>query len=185
MMGQQRAAGPIRVAIVGPESSGKSTLARDWSRRLRELGMSAAWVEEYSRAYYADRPYVSSIADIEAIAAGQLAAEERAAEAGAGILLCDTTALTCKIWAEVAHGKASDALLALYRPRDYALTVLACPDIPWEPDPLRSHPAQRHWLLDLHRQELARQGIAAVELAGANEARLARAMAALLPLLPA
>ncbi|MBX9265651.1 AAA family ATPase [Chromobacterium violaceum] len=183
MMERRQAGGPIRVAIVGPESSGKSTLAEDWAARLRELGWNAAWVEEYSRAYYADRPYVSAMSDIEAIAAGQLASEMRAEEAGAEILLCDTTALTCKIWAEVAHGRASAALLDLYRPRDYALTVLACPDIPWEPDPLRSHPTQRRWLLDLHRQELARQGIAAVELSGARDARLARAMAALSPLL--
>ncbi|WP_434628731.1 AAA family ATPase [Chromobacterium sp. CV08] len=181
-MTQQQADGPIRVAIVGPESSGKSTLAEEWARRLRAGGRRAVSVPEYARAYYADRPYLSTMADIEAIAAGQLAAERRAEE-GAEILLCDTTVLTCKIWAEVAHQKASDALLALYRPRDYALTVLARPDIPWEPDPLRSHPEQRDWLLELYRRELDRCGIEAVEVAGSREARLARAQQALLPLL--
>ncbi|POZ61648.1 AAA family ATPase [Chromobacterium alticapitis] len=181
-MGQRRGVRPIRVAIVGPESSGKSTLAEELARSLRAEGWSAAWVQEYSRAYYAHRPYVSELADIEAIAIGQLAEEERAAREAA-ILLCDTTALTCKIWAEVAHGAASAALLALYRPKDYDLTLLACPDIPWQPDPLRSHPTQRDWLLELHRQELARQGIDAVELSGGRESRLARARQALLPLL--
>ncbi|WP_231137364.1 AAA family ATPase [Chromobacterium paludis] len=170
------------MAIVGPESSGKSTLAEALALSLRADGWRAAWVQEYARAYYADRPYTADAADIEAIAAGQLAAE---AAAGADILLCDTTVLTCKIWAEVAHGQASARLLALYRPQDYDLTLLACPDIPWQPDPLRSHPTQRDWLLDLHRQELARQGVAALELRGPHAARLARARQALLPLLPA
>ncbi|MEO9383834.1 ATP-binding protein [Chromobacterium phragmitis] len=182
-MTQQQAGRPIRVAIVGPESSGKSTLAREWASRLRGQGRAAVWVEEYSRAYYAGRDYVSTMGDIEAIAAGQLRAEALAAQGGAGILLCDTTVLTCKIWAEVAHGGASATLQALYRPHDYALTVLACPDIPWEPDPLRSHPTQRDWLLELNRRELERQGIAALEVSGAREARLARAMAALSSLL--
>ncbi|OHX14494.1 AAA family ATPase [Chromobacterium sphagni] len=183
-MRQSQVGGPIRVAIVGPESSGKSTLAEAWAERLRREGRRAAWVAEYSRAYYADRPYISSMADIEAIAAGQLTAEARAA-CGADILLCDTTVLTCKIWAEVAFGRASPALLRLYRPQDYALTLLTRPDMPWQADPLRSHPTQRDWLLDLHRRELADMGIAAVELAGGPEERLERAGQALLPLLAA
>ncbi|PRP69883.1 nicotinamide mononucleotide-binding protein [Chromobacterium amazonense] len=183
-MRQQYGDKPIRVAIVGPESSGKSTLAEDLARRLCGLGWAATWVEEYSRAYYADKPYVSTPADIEVIAAGQLAAEDAAA-ADSRILLCDTTVLTCKIWAEVAHGAASAQLLALYRPHDYDLTLLACPDIPWQPDPLRSHPTQRDWLLALHRQELARQGIQAVELRGEREPRLERALRSVLALLAA
>ena len=184
MMRHKQGEAPIRVAIVGPESSGKSTLAQEWAERLRREGRRAAWVAEYSRAYYADRPYISSMADIEAIAAGQLAAEEQAA-AAADILLCDTTVLTCKIWAEVAFGQASAELLRLYRPQDYALTLLTRPDMPWQPDPLRSHPTQRDWLLELHRGELARAGVAAVELAGGREARLERAGQALWPLLAA
>ncbi|UTH72855.1 AAA family ATPase [Chromobacterium sp. IIBBL 290-4] len=175
---------PLRVAIVGPESSGKSTLAEDWERLLRSQGRRAVWVREYSREYYASRPYVSTPADIEAIAAGQLRAEEEAAKE-ADILLCDTTALTCKIWAEVAHGEASATLLSLYRPQAYALTVLARPDIPWEPDPLRSHPTQRDWLLDLHRAALREAGVAAIELTGSRAERLQAAQEALFPILPA
>ncbi|OWY38640.1 nicotinamide mononucleotide-binding protein [Xenophilus sp. AP218F] len=171
----------LKIAIVGPESSGKSTLACALAQALNAEGVAAAWVAEYAREYYADRPYRSTPADIEAIARGQLAAER----AGVGeVLLCDTTALTCKIWAEVAHGAASPGLLALYRPTDYALTLLALPDIPWEPDPLRSHPTQRDWLLGLHREALAAAGIAPLELGGAHALRMERALAAIRALLP-
>ncbi|WP_177434794.1 hypothetical protein [Pseudomonas sp. MWU12-2115] len=70
-------------------------------------------------------------------------------------------------------------MLALWRPGDYALTLLAEADIPWEPDPLRSHPEQRDWLLGLYQAELARQGVAYTLLQGGQAERLAQAWQAL------
>ena len=100
------------------------------------------------------------------------------------MLLCDSTVLTCRIWAEVAFGKAEPALRALDRPQDYALTLLACPDIPWQADPLRSHPQQRDWLFGLYRQALADAGVTPLLLAGTRQARLAAAWRALQSWLP-
>jgi len=173
----------LRIAIVGPESCGKSTLAADIAAALQPHGVTAAVVAEYARDYYATRAYVPTPADILAIAHGQLAADA-AAEAGAQVLLCDSTVLTCRIWAEVAFGQAEEALLQLNRPQDYALTLLACPDIPWQADPLRSHPQQRDWLFGLYRQALADAGVTPLLLAGTRQARLAAAWRALQSWLP-
>lgn len=175
---------PLRLAIVGPESCGKSTLAAELGAALQAQGIATAWVPEYAREYYAARAYHVSPADILAIARGQLAAEAAAAARGARVLLCDTTVLTCRIWAQVAFGAAEPGLLALDRPQDYALTLLACPDIPWQPDPLRSHPQQRNWLFGLYQQALADAGVTPLLLAGTRQARLAAAWRVLQQWLP-
>ncbi|OQS30958.1 nicotinamide mononucleotide-binding protein [Chromobacterium haemolyticum] len=174
---------PLKIAIVGPESCGKTTLARALAAALNASGIAAAWAPEYARDYFATRPYRSTPEIIEEVARGQLAAEQALA-AVVQVLLCDTTALNCKIWSEVAHGRCSPGLLELYRPGDYALTLLAEPDIPWEPDPLRSHPTQRDWLFGLYRQALEEAGIDATRVSGAHEQRMAQALAALAAIWP-
>jgi len=171
-----------RVAIVGPESSGKSTLAEALQAALSVHGVAVARVDEYAREYYASRPYRPTMADIEAIAQEQQRREDAMA-ASCGLLLCDSTALTNRIWAEVAFGEASAKLLALSRPCDYALTLLATPDTAWQPDPLRSHPDQRDWLFGLYQAALARDGVAPLIVAGDRAARLASALAAIEALL--
>ena len=164
---------PLRIAVLGPESSGKSTLCRMLLPLLQAQGVAVAWVDEYARHYYANRAYQPTPQQVLEIAQGQLAGEAAAEANGARVLLCDTTVLTCRIWAEVAFGAAGPALLALDTPQRYALTLLACPDMPWQPDPLRSHPEARDWLLDLYRQALAREGVAPLLLQGSPQARLA------------
>ncbi len=87
-----------KIAIVGPESSGKTTLAQDLAQRL-----ACPWVAEYVREYFATRADASyDLPDIIEIARGQLAAEH-AAPASTD-LVCDTNGLVCKIWAEVRFG---------------------------------------------------------------------------------
>lgn len=164
---------PLRIAIVGPESCGKSTLCAALAPLLQAHGVHACWVAEYARTYYATRDYAPTPQDVLAIARGQLAAEAAAVAAGARVLLCDSTVLTCRIWAEVAFGVASPALLALNAPQDYALTLLAGTDVPWQADPLRMHPQQREWLWCLYRDALSEAEIVPLLLSGAHEARLA------------
>jgi len=169
----------LRVAIVGPESCGKTTLARALQARLTQAGVSAVCVDEYARAYYAERAYHPAPQDVLAIARGQLEAEAQAALTQSRVLLCDSTVLTCVIWAQVAFGYADDPLLSLNRPLDYDLTLLACADIPWAPDPLRSHPHERDALLKRYREALYAAGVNPVEVRGNEEARVVSAWNAL------
>ncbi|BEV73630.1 hypothetical protein THUN1379_31120 [Paludibacterium sp. THUN1379] len=173
-----------KVAIVGPESCGKTTLAMALQQKLQTAGMETAVVAEYARAYYAERAYVPTPGDVLAIARGQLAAEAEAAAGGARILLCDSTVLTCLIWARVAFGTVEPALARLYDARDYALTLLPRPDIPWTPDPLRSHPQQREMLLGLYREALRFSPAPVVEIAGEGPQRIDLAWQALRQICP-
>lgn len=163
---------PLKVAIVGPESSGKTTLSRLLLERLFPR-YRVALVEEYAREYYRERPYLPTAADVLAIAQGQCAAELAAGEVD--ILVCDSTVLTCLVWSEVGFGEVAPELEGLWQPHDYALTLLARPDIPWAPDPLRSHPDSRDDLLERYRRYLALTPGRCVEIYGEGEQRLALA----------
>jgi len=165
-----------RISLTGPESAGKSTLAAELAAHY-----GTAWVPEYARQYLEANGAAYTLADLEAIAHGQLAAEDAAASRAAGLLFCDTDLLVVKVWAENAFGTSPAwVLAALARPR-YALTLLLAPDLPWAPDPLREHPdpAQRWHFYALYRQELVARGWPFAEISGPADDRLTQAVAAI------
>jgi len=170
-----------KVSLTGPESAGKSTLAAQLAAHY-----GTTFVPEYARAYLEANGAAYTLPDLEAIAAGQLAAEDAAARQAASLLFCDTDLLVLKIWAENAFGTCPAWILAaLARPR-YALTLLLAPDLPWAPDPLREHPdpAQRWHFYGLYRQELVARGWPFAEISGPAAGRLAQAVAAIGAQLP-
>ncbi|WP_283148290.1 ATP-binding protein [Silvimonas soli] len=163
-----------KIAIVGPESSGKTTLARDLAAAL-----GCDWVPEYVREYFAAKgnsDYV--LDDIVAIAHGQRAVEQGALP-DQDWLVCDTNGLVCKIWAEVRFGHCPQEITAQWPAHDYALHVLVAPDIPWEPDPLRENPTDRDWLFGLYEAALIEAGVKYVVVRGGREQRVAAVLAAL------
>jgi NadR type nicotinamide-nucleotide adenylyltransferase len=165
-----------RISLTGPESAGKSTLAAQLAAHY-----GTVFAPEYARQYLEENGASYTLADLEAIARGQLAAEDAAASQASGLLLCDTDLLVLKIWAENAFGTCPAWVLAeLARPR-YALTLLLAPDLPWAPDPLREHPdpAQRWHFYELYRQALVLLNWPFVEISGPPTQRLAQAVAAL------
>jgi len=164
-----------RISVTGPESAGKSTLAAQLAAHY-----GTSFVPEYARHYLEENGARYTLADLEAIAHGQLAAEDAAARQATGLLICDTDLLVLKIWAENAFGTCPAWVLAgLEKPR-YALTLLLAPDLPWAPDPLREHPdpAQRWHFYALYRAELVTRGWRFVEISGPAAERLAQAVAA-------
>jgi len=164
-----------RISLTGPESAGKSSLAAQLAAHY-----GATFVPEYARAYLEANGSAYTLADLEAIARGQLAAEDAAAAQATGWLFCDTDLLVLKIWVENAFGTCPAWVLAeLTRPR-YALTLLLAPDLPWTPDPLREHPdpAQRWHFYELYRAELVSREWPFVEISGPPAQRLELALAA-------
>lgn len=168
-----------RIAIVGPESSGKTTLALALSERL-----GAAMVPEAARAFLTGlgRPYAE--ADLLTIAKLQVEREEleAAARSGCGLLLCDTDLLTILIWSEEKFGRCDPWIEAECERRRFGLWLLCRPDIPWEPDPLRENPHDRDRLFMVYASRLQRLGRPFRIIEGTLEQRLATARAAILEL---
>ena len=146
---EKSSTGIIKIAIVGPESTGKSTLAKALAEYYHE-----PWVAEEARNYVANlnRPY--HLNDIVAIAEMQLKAEEMAIKNAKKMVFCDTTLLVNKIWASFVFKEVPIKIIDLYQPQNYAIHLLCNIDLPWENDPLREHPLHREELLKLYENDL-------------------------------
>ncbi|MCJ8163964.1 ATP-binding protein [Pontibacter sp. E15-1] len=160
----------LRVAITGPESTGKSTMAGQLAQHY-----GTVWVPEYARTYVGNlgRPY--TLADIEAIARGQLALEEQARLQARDILFADTDLLVLKVWSEHAFGHCPAWMLEQLKRQDYNLCLLMGVDLPWEPDPQREHPHLRQFFYDWYKRELQAMGVPFAEIHGQHAERLQRA----------
>ena len=161
------------VAIVGPECTGKTALAR----ALAEY-FGVAAVEEYARGYLEGRAQYGP-GDVEAIARGQMALEARALAAQESPLILDTDMLVIRVWWEEKYGALPDWLrraFAAQAPRRYLLTA---PDLPWEPDPLRESPFDRERLFEVYRAALVAANLRFDVVRGTGAARLRCALAAL------
>lgn len=142
---------PIKIALVGPESTGKSTLSQQLAKHF-----NGHFVPEFARTYIAqlNRPY--TLNDIEFIAEQQLKLEERAS---ADLLFCDTNLLVTKIWAEHAFGNCPEYIAQHWQPGNYHLHLLMNIDLPWQPDPLREHPHLRSFFFEWYERELKQEKV--------------------------
>lgn len=125
---------PNIICIVGPESSGKSTLALQLAQHF-----NVPMVPEYAREFLLRSGGNYSEADLLQVAKGQLELEARIAERSESMMICDTDILVIKIWQEFKFGRPNeelDELLATQHRRKYLLTY---PDLEWEEDPLREN----------------------------------------------
>ncbi len=163
-----------KIIITGPESSGKSSLARSLSGFFR-----TRFVPEYSRIYLTRllRPYEES--DLLQIAKGQFFLERDYAKRLNGLMICDTSMLVLKVWSDFRFGKTHPWILEQLHgtPRHHYL--LCKPDIPWQPDPFRENPQDRDVLFDIYLRELEQLGLSYSIISGERpEERLGLAVRA-------
>ena len=133
-----------KIVFTGPESTGKTTLAKLLSQEL-----NCPLVEEYSRAYLQNLNRDYNFDDITQIAKGQMA-NEFSAQLENDIIVCDTDLLVCKIWQEFRYGKVDPWLEHEFKNRRYNIVFLCKVDIPWEYDPLRENPSDREDIFNLY-----------------------------------
>ena len=164
------------VCLTGPESTGKSTLAQELAAAL-----GVPLVEEVAREILecreASAQRAVSTQDLLEIAKAQVAAEQAALAEGGGLVVCDTDLLVIKVWWQEKFGEPHPWLqeeLAARTPRRYLLMV---PDLPWEPDPLRDAPNDRHRLFDSYLSALRSDRFPFAEVFGEGSERFERAMA--------
>ena len=96
-----------RIAVIGPESSGKSTISKYIAKEF-----DAVLVEEYAREYLLnlDNPTKYSIEDLIKIAKVQYDKSIHTIDSRNKICICDTEILTVKIWAEDKFNNCPDEI---------------------------------------------------------------------------
>jgi NadR type nicotinamide-nucleotide adenylyltransferase len=147
--------GVERIAILGAESSGKSTLAEALAQHY-----GALWVPEYLREFVDTHGRVPYEHDQYAIARTQTEREDAAAARARRFLFCDTAPLMTAVYSRAYWQRVGQQLAALAAVHDYALTLVAAPDGPWMPDGLQ------------RESEAVRQSVHQLVLATLDERRI-------------
>lgn len=163
------------IVVTGPESCGKTIL----SQQLAEY-FQTDWLPEFSRKYLEKlgRDYVET--DLVEIAKGQLEAEQKFAEQNGTIRIFDTSFEVLKIWSEVVYKRCDSFIQESLEKKKKDLYLLCCPDLPWEPDPLRENPNDRDKLLTLYIEELTRLNVNFVKIEDHGKQRFENALTSVL-----
>ena len=178
----------IKVVILGPESTGKSTLSKMLAEHYQTL-----YCAEYAREYLMTNGKEYTYDDLLSIAKGQVAAEDaytlqvqkleaqdEGISAHQSILFVDTDMYVMKVWCEFVFGKCHPYILEQLVTRKYDLYLLCNIDLPWEQDELREYPdlETRERLYSIYRELLINQSVPWVEISGNYSQRLEKAVEA-------
>lgn len=171
----------IRIAVTGPESTGKTTLALQLAKHFKGI-----YIPEIAREYVEKLPYHYKYEDVETIAKMQLDQYQSTAQGSGQIYFFDTWLIITKVWFSWVFNRIPDWLDSKIRECPIDLFLLCLPDLPWEADPVRENGGEnRLKLLELYRRELDYYGFNYVEVSGAGELRLQSALQAMKNFQPA
>jgi NadR type nicotinamide-nucleotide adenylyltransferase len=164
----------IKIAIVGPESTGKSTMSQYLADHYNTI-----WVPEYARGYCEKLTEPPTWQDEINMFYGQLALEAELLHNANNLLICDTTFITVKIWSDEIFGKSPQEVVDELPKHPYDLYLLLSIDLPWQDDPLRDFPHKREHFMNVWHKELQALNARYVLISGTGKERYASAVEAI------
>lgn len=171
-----------KIVVIGPESTGKSTLCSQLAEHYKTL-----WCREYAREYLETNGMDYTYEDLLTISKGQIALEEAMSHelkatsegssqlaANSSKLFIDTDMYVMKVWCEFVFGKCHSWILNQAASRQYDLYLLCNVDLPWIKDELREYPdlETRDKLYHFYKDIMVNQQVPWVDIAGSYEERL-------------
>ncbi len=144
----------IKIALFGPECTGKTTLAKQLASAF-----DTAWIPEFARNYLQKKWNTSKekckFDDLLPIAVGQINEENKGLKNANKFLFCDTNVLLTKVFATINYNQKNDILDKVALKHKYDLFFLTDIDVPWEKEDLRDRqPENREIILSVFEKEL-------------------------------
>jgi len=162
-----------RIVITGPESTGKTELARTLAEHFQTV-----WVPEYARSYVENIERAYTREDVENIARYQLSQEQAfQAKAQNGFLFFDTWFIITKIWFDVVYGECPQWITEHISNSQIDLFLVCDIDLPWIPDSVRENGGEkRNELMQMYCREIESFGFHYAKVSGNGENRLKNAL---------
>jgi len=165
----------IKIALFGPESTGKTTLAIQLAEHFK-----TAWVPEFARDYLQEKwnktEQICDVGDMLPIAYGQTKLENDALSTANKFLFCDTNLLVTKVFSEVYYNFCDPILGKAALEHEYDLFFLTDIDVPWEKDDLRDKAEGRESVFAVFKKTLIDNKKPFITLSGDKDLRLNKAI---------
>ena len=166
----------IKIALFGPESTGKTTLAKQLAEYYK-----TEWVPEFARDYLQEKwnsiQQICTVDDMLSIAYGQAKLENERTLIANKYLFCDTNLMVTKVFSEVYYNYCDPLLNEAARNHEYDLFFLTDIDVPWERDDLRDKAEGRESVFAVFKQSLIDNNKPFITLSGNKDLRLQKAIA--------
>jgi NadR type nicotinamide-nucleotide adenylyltransferase len=170
------ARGPLRVVLIGPESTGKTRLAEDLADRY-----GVPWAPEYAREYVEAGKGPLDYDDVDPIGRGQKAGEDavlaQAGHLGVPLVVLDTDLVSTVVYSRHYFGDCPEWIEREARDRRGDLYLLHHVDVDWVADgQQRAQPGRRAVLFVLFETTLGELGAATAAIQGTWDERRRRAI---------
>jgi NadR type nicotinamide-nucleotide adenylyltransferase len=164
-----------KIVIIGPESTGKSTLCEQLAHHYK-----TEWVKEYAREYLLKNGTEYTFDDLLTIAKGQLNLEDQPSTLNPKLstVFIDTDMYVMKVWCEFVFNKCHRWVLDRIAERKYDLYLLCNVDLPWVKDELREYPdlASREKLYCIYKDIMVNQHVPWIDISGNYAERFQKAI---------